>query len=116
MVNSRSKGKRGELEIAHLLKARGYDARRGQQFSGIYGDADVIGLPGIHIEAKRVERLDLKAAYAQSIRDAREFEMPTVWHRKNNEQWMVTLSADDFLRLYERSFSIRDPEKTETGA
>lgn len=48
-VNSRSKGKRGELELARELKHHGYACRRGQQFSGASGDADVIGLPGIHI-------------------------------------------------------------------
>ena len=51
-MNSRTKGKRGELEVAHLLKKYGYDARRGQQFAGINGDADVVGLPGIHLEIK----------------------------------------------------------------
>ena len=46
-VNSREKGKRGELELARALRALGYDCRRGQQYSGKNGDADVVGLPGI---------------------------------------------------------------------
>lgn len=47
-----------ERELANLLKDRyGYDCRRGQQFCGSNGDADVVGLPGIHIECKRVEKL-----------------------------------------------------------
>ena len=32
---SRNKGKRGELELAHVLQEHGFDARRGQQFAGI---------------------------------------------------------------------------------
>ena len=45
-MNSRQKGKGGELELAKLLRAYGYNARRGQQYSGISGDADVVGVPG----------------------------------------------------------------------
>ena len=55
MVNSRQKGASYERHVAGLFKAEGYDARRGQQFCGINGDADVIGIPGIHIECKAVE-------------------------------------------------------------
>lgn len=89
-MNSRAKGKRAELELAKKLREYGYDCRRGQQFSGANGDADVVGLPGIHIECKRVERLDIVKAMAQSDRDARPGELPVVMHRKNNCIWLVT--------------------------
>ena len=59
MTNSRRKGADGERELAKKLKEYGYDTRRGQQYSGANGDADVVGLPGIHIECKRVERLNI---------------------------------------------------------
>lgn len=101
MTNSRRKGKEGELELARILRDYGYDARRGQQYSGATGDADVIGLPGIHIEVKRVEALNLSQAMEQSIRDARAGERPVVIHRKNNEKWKVTMSLMDFIELYE---------------
>ena len=81
-MNSREKGKRGELELARALRALGYDCRRGQQYSGKNGDADVVGLPGIHIECKRVERLNLAEAMRQARRDARVGETPVVMHRK----------------------------------
>ena len=58
--SQREKGKRGERELAGRLRDHGYDCRRGQQFCGASGDADVTGLPGIHIECKRVERLNLQ--------------------------------------------------------
>lgn len=66
-MNSRDKGKRGELELAKVLRGYGYDTRRGQQYCGANGDADVVGLPGIHIECKRVERLNLDDAMAQAV-------------------------------------------------
>ena len=101
-MNSRQKGAAGERELANLLKEYGYDTRRGQQYSGINGDADVVGIPGLHIECKRVEKLNLDTAMEQSKRDAREGEMPVVIHRKNRQEWKVTLSLDDFIKLYRR--------------
>ena len=44
-MNSRTKGKRGELELAKALRLYGYDARRGQQYHGGADSPDVIGLP-----------------------------------------------------------------------
>lgn len=100
-MNSRQKGKRGELELANLLKKAGYQCRRGQQYSGANGDADVVGLDGIHIECKRVENLNINRAFEQSIRDSKDDEIPAVFHRKNREPWLVTLGLCDFLTLYE---------------
>lgn len=100
---SRDKGKRGEREVASMLRDYGYDGKRGQQFCGINGDADVVGLPGIHIEVKRVETLRLYDALYQSRRDAKEDEVPTVWHRKNDCEWVVILSAHDFVKMYKEA-------------
>lgn len=99
-INSRDKGAKGERELANILKEYGYDTRRGQQFCGIHGNADIEGLPDIHIECKRVEKLNLDKAMEQSKRDAREGEIPTVFHRKNRQDWQVTLSLEDFMKLY----------------
>lgn len=100
-MNSRNKGKRGELEAAHLLQKYGYDARRGQQFSGANGDADVVGLPHIHLEVKRVEKLNIDEALSQSVRDARDGEKPVVLHRKNRTEWKVTMNFVDWIEMYE---------------
>jgi hypothetical protein len=98
-VNSRAKGIRGELELAHWLQARGVTAMRGQQRSGGADSPDIFhALPGIHIECKRTERLDLWASLAQAAEDCRE-RVPTLWFRRNRWQWYVALPADDFLRL-----------------
>lgn len=100
-MNSRNKGKRGELEVAHLLQKYGYETRRGQQFSGANGDADVVGLPGIHIEVKRVEKLNIENAVEQAVRDARDGERPAVFHRKNRQEWLVTMPFDEWIELYQ---------------
>lgn len=100
MVNSRQKGASYERHVASLFRAEGYEARRGQQFCGINGDADVIGIPGIHIECKAVERLNLYDAMAQAKRDARQNEIPVVIHKKNYCADLVTMTFEDWIKLY----------------
>ncbi len=99
-MNSRQKGAVGERELANALKAYGYDTRRGQQFCGANGDADVVGIEGLHIECKRVEKLNIDNAYKQAAEDARDGETPVVMHRKNGQKWKVTLSLEDFMKLW----------------
>lgn len=99
-ATSRNKGKRSEIELAHILETYGYQARRGMVFNH---EPDVIGVPGLHIECKRVERLNLEAAMDQSKRDAKPGEVPVVMHRKNRRPWVVTLSLDDFMKLWGRA-------------
>lgn len=100
-TNGKRKGADGELELSHVLNDYGYHTRRGQQYCGANGDADVVGLPGIHIECKRVEALNLEKAYIQSKSEAKEGLIPVVMHRKNRQKWMVTLSLEDFMELYQ---------------
>lgn len=101
-INSKQKGKAGELEFANLCKQHGYlDARRSQQYAGINNDADVVGLPGIHIEVKRVEKLNLSLAMEKTIRDCAKGDMPIVAHRKNREPWLITMPAEDWFQLYQ---------------
>ncbi len=100
-MNSKQKGKRGELEIANILKGYGYDCRRTAQYNGKEQGslADVIGLPGIHIEVKRVERINIDVCMEQAIRDC-QGDTPTVWHRRNNKPWYVTMRLEDWIDLY----------------
>lgn len=56
--SSQLKGAAGERELASLLREYGYDIERGGSLS-FWEVPDLVGLPGIHIECKRVERLNL---------------------------------------------------------
>lgn len=100
MVNSRKKGKRYELHVAGLFKAEGYDARRGQQYCGLQGDADVVNVPYIHIEAKHQETMRLYDWMSQSKRDAKDGEVPIVIHKKNNHTDLVTMEFGEWIKLY----------------
>lgn len=99
---SREKGKRGEREVRDVLRAHGFkDARRGQQYCGANGDADVVGLPGVHIEVKRVEKTMVWDWLSQAKADAaKRNERPIVVHRKNNTEWVVIQPLEDWLDLY----------------
>lgn len=84
-----------------MLRSYGYDIQRGGSLS--FGSVpDLVGLPGVHIECKRVERLDLSAAISQAARDSERFRdgLPAVFHRRNREGWLVTLRLADFMKLY----------------
>lgn len=103
MTNSKQKGNRFERHVASLFRSEGYNfARRGQQFTGLRGDADVVGVPGIHIEAKHHERGHglMYDWMSQAKRDARENELPVVIHKKNNHNVLVTMEFDDWITLY----------------
>lgn len=105
MTNSKQKGKRGELEAAaELQRLFGVDVRRGQQYSGANGDADVVGLPGVHVEVKRTEALRLYEAVDQSMMDAMADEVALVLHRKSREPWVAIVRLDDLPRLVERLY------------
>ena len=99
---SKEKGKRYERELASAIKDCGYDARRGQQFCGTSGDADVIGLDGIHIEAKRREQISIYDWMAQSKAEAKQGEIPVVMFRKSNCETLVCMTFDDFMQMYKK--------------
>ena len=98
---SQRKGAAGERELAALLSAAGYECQRGGSLS--FGEIpDVLGLPGIHIECKRVERLNVGEAMEQAIRDSDRMldGMPALFHRRNRKPWLVTMRLEDWLKLY----------------
>jgi Holliday junction resolvase len=104
-VNSKQKGARFERLLASKLREHGYDqARRTAQYCGNTGDAsDVVGLPGLHIEAKHQEAMRLYEWMAQAVRDAKavgENRLPAVFHKKNNADILVTMRFDDFMDIY----------------
>lgn len=99
-MNSRQKGKRGELDAARVLRLYGYNARRGQQYKGGSDSPDVVGVPGLHIEVKRTERLNLYAALDQAKRDAAAGEIPVVLHRRNDSAWVTILTLSEFMKIY----------------
>lgn len=101
-MNSRQKGKRGELEFVHFLKDRNIKARRGQQYCGTSGDPDVVaGEPvhQIHFEVKRREAGNPYDWLQQATSDAKSGMFPVVAHKRNGKDWIVILDMDHFLQI-----------------
>ena len=103
-VNSKQKGARFERLLASKFREYGYEARRTAQYCGNTGDAsDVVGLPGIHVEAKHAEAMRLYDWIEQAKRDAAangNGNIPAVFHKKNHAEILVTLTLDGFMQLY----------------
>lgn len=101
-VNSKQKGARFERQLSSKFRDYGYDSRRTAQYCGNTGDAsDVVGLEGIHIEAKHQERMQLYDWMDQAKRDSKNTgNMPVVFHKKNNCEILVTMQLDSFMKLY----------------
>ena len=111
-MNSRNKGKVGEREFASLLRENGFDARRGQQFSGSPDSPDVVSdaLAWLHFEIKRVQNLNLADACAQAEGDSAGKRW-VVAHRRNHAPWLITMRAEFFFELI-REFQ---PQKSAKG-
>ena len=114
-MNSRAKGKRGELDFCRFLGDHGFPARRGQQFAGGTDSPDVVcpSMPDVHHEVKRTERLHLHDALDQAIRDA-VTKLPIVWYRRNGYGWVaqdqgtVRIPIAEAMRLtVERGLPVR---------
>lgn len=98
-INSRRKGKTGELEAAETLRLLfGWTTRRTQQFAA-NADADSADLrveqtPQLFWEVKRVQRLNvpktIRTAAAQCGR-----RVPVLMHRPDRSDWLLTIRLAD---------------------
>ena len=101
-VNSKAKGKKGETEIALLMRQCGYaNARRSAQYCGNTGDApDVLGVDGLHIEVKRREQIQDDVFIQQAEKEAKKGLVPVVMYRRSREKWKVCLRLDVFMAIW----------------
>ena len=100
---SQRKGADGERELVSVLNGYGYRVERGG--SETFGTVpDITGLPGVHVEVKRTEKLNIQEAMEQAVRDSERCDdgVPTVFHRKNRRGWLVTMQLDNWIRLYRK--------------
>jgi len=97
--NSRRKGAAGELEAAKALNdvLPHAKARRAQQYCGHSTAADLVceGLPGIMVEVKRKQSLNLHKTMDKSLEDCTEDQTAVIIHRKDNCEWLLTVRLED---------------------
>jgi Holliday junction resolvase len=100
---SRDKGKRGEREVAAIIRSHGFEARRGQQHRGGPDSPDVIhDIPDLYIEVKFREQLNIYTALDKASDEALLSQDVVVFHRRNRTGWIVSMDADDFLQMIKR--------------
>lgn len=98
-MNSRAKGARCEREFAAFLRSYGVSARRGQQFSGSQDSPDVKSSLPFHFEVKAVEHGNVHKWMEQAVGDAGSDTPPVVAHKKNRTGWLITMRAEDWVKL-----------------
>lgn len=110
-INSKRKGKKGELYVVNKFKEYGYECNRTAQFKGNTGRADDIeGIEYIHAEVKFVERLNIEDAMNQAISDnlkSNRYAFPTVFHKRNYHNLLVTMRFSDWIEMYNEYYSSR---------
>lgn len=115
-INSKKKGKNGELELKNLLNIMfsdlGIETRRSQQYKGTNESADIEGLPYMHVECKRVEKLNINNAVEKAREEAEGKAMAAVFHRRNNERWKVTMDIEDWEYLYRGLYNNIEKEQS----
>ena len=92
-INIRSKGLGGERQFCKwLMDNFGIEAERNlEQVRS--GGAD-INTHGVCFEIKRVENLDIQAAWTQVVVASRTYgSVPILAYRKNNQPWAFCISA-----------------------
>jgi Holliday junction resolvase len=101
---SRSKGKRGELEVVALAKEHGFGgARRRAPMQCGFGDEndpDVENVGRLWVEAKLYRRVPVNK-FAREVLDGKEragFVNVLAW-RDDRTPWRATLLLDDLLKL-----------------
>jgi hypothetical protein len=100
---SRDKGTRGELEVAHVWEAAGFDCARVPNSGGLWIPGDLAGVPGLHQEVKRAETVRMGDWWRQACNDAPEGLVPVVVWRSNREKWRVAIELEEFVAIYQRA-------------
>lgn len=101
--SSQRKGRKGEFELAAILREHGYDVQAAEPLN--YGTIpDLTGLPHVHIECKRAETTKIWDWFFQAQADAKKFNdgRPAIFFRRSRSPWMVCMELSDWLELYKR--------------
>ena len=95
----RLKGARGERLLKEFLFTHGITARRGFVWMG---QSDLVGIEGIHVECKFVEKLNVRKAMEQAEEEAekRKDGLPAVFWKVSRRPWLTIMRTEDWVKLY----------------
>ena len=100
-INSRSKGQRGEREVRDLLQKTMDEVGNGMGLpfipevkrnlmQSMEGGHDLVGIPGLAVEVKFCETLQVEKWWQQTLNQADRVGLePVLFYRKKNCRWRV---------------------------
>lgn len=96
----RSKGQRGERELAALIHDHtGWEAKR--RVRNNLGDDDIEGVPGWSVESKRYAKASpalIRGWWDQAVRQA-GMKIPVLFYRENRSEWRAVWPLAVALRI-----------------
>jgi len=99
--SERRKGAGGELEVARIFQAAGFDCDRTPNSGGLRIRGDLHGELPLHVEVKRQETARPWLWAGQARADAGAGERWLVAMRRSNDEWLALLPLVDQVRLLE---------------
>lgn len=96
---SRDKGAQFERDVQDMARAHGFRAARRAFASGAQGGADLTGIPGVALECKRAERIELRSWWQQTANAADAGETPVLALRWSRGPALAVLELDELLAL-----------------
>lgn len=97
MVNARTKGKRGENEVCHILTDHlGHKVTRNLEQTRSGGEDIILG--DWSIECKRTERVNLPRFWKQATENAKT-RKPAVVLRWSRGEWLAVVRLTDWIEL-----------------
>jgi 3-deoxy-D-arabino-heptulosonate 7-phosphate (DAHP) synthase len=91
------------LEWVRFLKEHGVDALRGGQYKGTPDSPYVASsIDDVHFKVKRKESMNPYKALKQAVSDC-GVVIPVVAHRRNREDWILIMRADDSIQILIKS-------------
>ena len=96
---SKQKGKRGEREVATMLRAIFPEAKRGIQSRGGGAEIADVEIPAFHIEVKLQAKPNIRAALRQAVAEAAPGKHPVAFTRADRDDWVVSMRGEDWLEL-----------------
>ena len=110
-MNNEQKRERGQrMWMESILRNGFYKIRECQNSEG-QGSSEVIPTIPVHFEVKFDEELNISNAMEQAVEDNGDSDkIPAVAHKRSREEWLVTISADDFFRILRQEVDIEITE------
>jgi hypothetical protein len=106
-ASAKKAGTSWETEIVRALIDAGWPHAERRRLSGTYDRGDIAGVPGIVIEAKNTNRLDLATAVDEALTegDNANARIAVAWLKRKGrikaEDGYVVMDGDTFLRFLE---------------